>query len=56
MSLKLPPELLRKYVFSRVGVRDPDVLVGPAYGEDAAIIRVGGELIVVHCDPITGAV
>ena len=47
---------MRRYAFSRVGVRDPDVLVGPAYGEDAAIIRVRDELIVVHCDPITGAV
>ena len=56
LSLKLPPDLLSKYVFSRVGVKDPDVLVGPSYGEDAAIIRVGKKLLVVHCDPITGAV
>lgn len=56
LSLKLPPNLLSKYVFSRVGMKDPDVLVGPSYGEDAAIIRVGGKLLVVHCNPITGAI
>lgn len=43
-------------MFSRIGVKDPDVLVGPSYGEDAAVIRIGDKLLVVHCDPITGAV
>ena len=53
---KLPPELLRKYIFSRIGVKDPKVIVGPAYGEDAAIISLGEKVLVVHVDPITGAV
>jgi len=43
-------------VFSRIGVRDPDVLVGPSYGEDAAIIKVGERIMVVHSNPITGAI
>ncbi len=55
--VKLRVEILAKYVFSRVGFRDPSVLVGPAVGEDSAIIDLGGDaLLVAHVDPITGAV
>jgi hydrogenase maturation factor len=54
---KLPPEILKKLVFSRVGVVDPAVIVGPSIGEDAAIIDIGdGKVLVAHVDPITGAV
>jgi len=57
MQGKLHPRLLAKYIFKRVGFRDPDVLIGPSYGEDAAIIKVENtKLIAVHADPITGAV
>jgi len=54
---KLPPKMLEKYVLSRIGARDPAVLVGPSIGEDAAIIDLGnGRVLVAHVDPITGAV
>jgi len=53
---KLPPKLLQKYVFSRIGVRDLDVLVGPSIGEDSAVIKFGDKYLVLHVDPITGAV
>jgi hydrogenase expression/formation protein HypE len=57
MAGKLPPDVLEKYVLSRIGVRDPAVLVGPGIGEDAAVIDIGGDrVLVVHVDPITGAV
>ncbi len=57
MSVKLPPDILIKYVLSRVGVKDPSVIVGPSIGEDAAVIDLGdGKALVVHVDPITGAV
>ncbi len=57
MSGKLPPDMLRRYVLNRVGVRDPAVVVGPSIGEDAAVIDVGsGRFLVVHVDPISGAV
>ena len=53
---KLPKEILEKYVFPRVGLRRPEVLVGPKYGEDAAIISINNEkVLVVHSDPITAA-
>ncbi|RLE86561.1 MAG: hydrogenase assembly protein HupF [Thermoprotei archaeon] len=54
---KLPPGVMEKLVYSRLGRRDPSVLVGPAVGEDAAIIDLGdGRVLVVHNDAITGAV
>lgn len=54
---KLTPDLLSKYIFSRVGSRDPSVIVGPALGEDAAIVDIGGgKVLVAHVDPITEAV
>jgi len=54
---KLPPSMLTKYIFSRVGVRDPAVIVGPSLGEDSAVIDLGdGRVLVAHVDPITGAV
>ncbi|MEM0027482.1 MAG: AIR synthase family protein [Ignisphaera sp.] len=57
MSAKLPPDMLLRYIFSRIGSRDPSVIVGPSIGEDAAIIDIGEDkVLVVHADPITGAV
>ena len=57
MAGKLPPEILKKYILSRVGVVDPSVIVGPSIGEDAAVIDIGdSKVLVVHVDPITGAV
>jgi hydrogenase maturation factor len=54
---KLPPEILKKFVLSRVGVVDPSVIVGPSIGEDATIIDIGdNKVLVAHVDPITGAV
>jgi len=53
---KVPPEILQKIVFEKLGVRDPDVLLGPKLGEDAAVIRIGGQVIIAATDPITGAV
>ncbi|MFZ8793454.1 MAG: AIR synthase related protein, partial [Acidilobaceae archaeon] len=54
--MKLRPDVLVNLVLGRVGVRDPSVVVGPAIGEDSAIIDLGGFYLVVHSDPITGAV
>lgn len=56
MPGKMPPKIMEKIVYSRLGVPDPSVLVGPAIGEDAAIISIGGGLaLVVHSDAISGA-
>jgi len=53
---KLRPDLLKRYIFNRLGIKDPKVLTGPAIGEDAAIIDLGEEVLVAHLDPITEAV
>ncbi|MCX8179812.1 MAG: AIR synthase family protein [Thermofilaceae archaeon] len=56
MSGKVPPRLLESLVFTKLGTYDPAVLVGPAVGEDAAIIDLGnGSALVVHNDAISGA-
>jgi hydrogenase maturation factor len=53
---KLQPALLKQVVLSRLGIDDPRVLLGPHIGEDASIIDFGQKALVVHSDPITGAV
>lgn len=53
---KIPPKLMEKIVYANLGALDPKVLVGPAIGEDAAIIDLNdGRVLVVHSDAITGA-
>lgn len=51
---KLPAELLGRLIASYV-VPDPDILIGPGVGRDAAAIRVGDRALVVKTDPITFA-
>ena len=52
---KLPAELLRALLAS-LPAFDPSVVVGARFGEDAAVIDVGGpELLVAKTDPITFA-
>jgi len=52
---KLPADLLRT-MLARLAPEDPSVIVGPALGEDAAVLDLGGpELLVAKTDPITFA-
>ncbi|MDH5815733.1 MAG: AIR synthase family protein [Candidatus Nezhaarchaeota archaeon] len=54
---KLPPIVLESLVFSRLGVTDSRVLIGPSVGEDAAIIDLGDDrILAIHVDPITEAI
>jgi len=53
MTGKLDRETLSELVLARTGAANPDLLAGPAFGEDAAAIRVGGETLVVSTDPIS---
>ncbi len=48
-------EILESMVFKYVGVNDPDVVQGPAFGEDAGIVRLGNGYLVTHTNPITTA-
>jgi hydrogenase expression/formation protein HypE len=51
---KVPPDLLRRHALDR-GAPRAEVLVGPAIGEDAAVVDFGGPVAVLSSDPITGA-
>lgn len=52
---KFPPSLLDK-LLQKTGVTDPRVLLGPGVGEDAAVLDLGGEtLLLAKSDPITFA-
>ena len=52
---KLPMELLATFL-KDLKVNDPNVLVGPGLGQDAAAIRFGAETLLFKTDPITFAV
>jgi len=49
---KLPLGLL-KDLLDAIPVDDPDVIVGPRLGEDAAVLDVGDQYLVAKSDPIT---
>jgi hydrogenase maturation factor len=53
---KLSPDALKRTVFANTGKIRSEVLIGPAVGEDAAVIRwPEGKLLVFASDPIVGA-
>jgi hydrogenase expression/formation protein HypE len=53
MTGKLDRATLTELVLSRTGATNGNLLAGPAFGEDAAAIRVGEETLVVSTDPIS---
>jgi len=53
---KLEPDLLKQLVFSCLGAANSRVILGPRIGEDASVIDFKDKVLVVHSDPITGAV
>jgi hydrogenase maturation factor len=52
---KIPPRMLIKTVFKHLGVKSPNLILGPGIGEDAAIVATGNKVVVLTTDPITGA-
>jgi hydrogenase maturation factor len=52
---KIPMDVLRTIVFEHLGVQNPRLLLGAGIGEDAAIIKMNGKVIVITTDPITGS-
>ena len=53
---KFSLDVLEKRVFPFVGNNDPDIILGAAFGEDVALTRIGGDVLVSHVDPIIGAI
>ncbi len=52
---KFSLDVLEKRVYPFASVRDEDVILGASFGEDIALTRVGGDILVSHVDPIVGA-
>jgi len=52
---KLNRGLMKDLIFDQ-SIKDESVVMGPAYGEDAAVIDVGDFYMVMHSDPISGAI
>ena len=50
---KLPPRLLEKLLESCTARATSGVVLGPRYGEDAAVIETRGKYLVAKTDPIT---
>lgn len=53
---KFSLDVLNRCVYPYLKSSDPDVLSGAVFGEDVALTKVGGDLLVSHLDPIVGAV
>ena len=51
---KFPPQVLEA-MLAKNSVADPRVLLGPAVGEDAAVLDMGERLLVAASDPVTFA-
>ncbi len=51
---KLPSALLKRLI-DKISIEDERVVLGPAIGEDVAVIRFGNKLLVAKTDPITFA-
>lgn len=53
---KFSLDVLKKCVYPFTDHHDPDVLIGAVFGEDAALTKVGDDVLVSHVDPIVGAI
>ncbi len=52
---KIPREILEDVILKNLGKRRDEVIVGPSYGLDGAVIEVGEKVLITSMDPITGA-
>ena len=53
---KLPNDILKQEILSKLTINNKEVLVEPKIGEDCSIVDFGEEKCVLTTDPITGAV
>jgi hydrogenase expression/formation protein HypE len=56
LSGKVPPDVLASRVFKHLVRGHADLILGPAIGQDASLIRIGDRIVVASTDPITGSV
>lgn len=53
---KLPNDVLRDSIISKINIKNKEILVGPGIGEDCAIIDFEENVCVITTDPITVAI
>ena len=53
---KVPPQILQSHVFKYLGKSNPALILGPALGQDASLIRFGNRVLIASTDPITGSI
>lgn len=52
---KLPNDILKNEIISKLNINNKNVLIGPSVGEDCSVLDFGEEKCVLTTDPITGA-
>jgi hydrogenase expression/formation protein HypE len=52
---KIPIDMLKEVVFTNLGAKRDEIVIGPSSGIDCAVINVDNKSLVVSMDPITGA-
>lgn len=52
---KLPNDLLKKKIISKIDIKNKDILVGPGIGEDCSVIAFGEDVCILTTDPITAS-
>ena len=53
---KFSLNVLERHVYPYVKTSHPDIILGAAFGEDVALTRIGGDILISHLDPIVGAI
>ncbi len=49
---KISAEVFNELIFPHLGVRNPDILVGPQHGVDVGIVRIGTKAVAITTDPV----
>ncbi|WXR62226.1 AIR synthase family protein [Peptostreptococcaceae bacterium AGR-M142] len=52
---KLSAKQLNDFIFSKLNIKNKEVILGPKVGEDCSVLDLGDNLCVMSTDPITGA-
>lgn len=52
---KLPNDVLKSLILSKLYSKNSNILIGPAVGEDCSIVKFGGDVCVLTTDPVTAA-
>ncbi len=49
---KISPEIFNELIFTQLGAKDKNVLVGPQHGVDVGIVEIGDKAVSFTCDPV----